>query len=384
MTIRTRLTLWYSGMLLASLLLMGGVLYYELVFEHRAEVPAQEREKTPKQMADILFLYGAPTLVLLLVGGWVLMRRTLAPVVALTEAAERVHSENLRERLPRLGNGDELDRLTGVFNDMLGRLDDSFRRIRQFTLHASHELKTPLTILRGEIETLQRDAQSTPPQRDALAGMLDEIQRLARIVDDLSLLSKAGAGEMPLAREPVRLDELVREACEDARILAEPHGITVKLGACDEATVSGDRHRLRQLLLNLADNAVKHNQRNGRVTVTLRRTGGQACLEMANTGPGIAPDQLPFIFDPFFRGTEAQHAKRDGCGLGLSIAQWIVKAHGGTLSIQSERGELTKVTTRLPHVQVGLGESGTAAVVQKEATLDPHSSKSAPRPPCGP
>jgi len=348
MNIRTRLTLWYSGMLLASLLLMGGVLYYELVYEHRAEVPAQEREKTPKQMADILFLYGAPTLVLLLAGGWVLMRRTLAPVIALTEAAERVHSENLRERLPRPGNGDELDRLTGVFNDMLGRLDDSFRRIRQFTLHASHELKTPLTILRGEIETLQRDAQSTPPQREALAGMLDEIQRLARIVDDLSLLTKAGAGEVPLAREPVRLDELVREACEDARILAEPHGITVTLGACDEVTVSGDRHRLRQLLLNLADNAVKHNQRSGRVAVTLCRAEDQARVEIANTGSGIPPEQLPLVFDPFFRGTDAQRAKREGCGLGLSIAQWIVKAHGGRISLQSAPKCPTLATVLLP------------------------------------
>ncbi|MBK7997380.1 MAG: HAMP domain-containing histidine kinase [Verrucomicrobia bacterium] len=348
MTIRTRLTLWYSGMLLASLLLMGVVLYYELVYEHRAEVPPEQRERAPKQMADILFLYGAPTLVLLLVGGWFLMRRTLAPVIALSEAAERVHSENLRERLPRPGNGDELDSLTGVFNDMLARLDDSFRRIRQFTLHASHELKTPLTILRGEIETLQRDVHTTPSQRDALAGMLDEIQRLARIVDDLSLLTKAGAAEVPLAREPVRLDELVREACEDARILAEPHGITVELGACDEVAVSGDRHRLRQLLLNLADNAVKHNQRKGRVNVILRRDDGQAHIEIANTGPGISADQLPLVFDPFFRGTEAQRAKRDGCGLGLSISQWIVHAHEGTVAFSSDDGSVTTVKVSLP------------------------------------
>jgi signal transduction histidine kinase len=169
---------------------------------------------------------------------------------------------------------------------------------------------------------------------------------------------------VPLTREPVRLDELVREACEDARILAEPHGITVELGACDEVTVSGDHHRMRQLLLNLADNAVKHNQHNGRVTVTLRRAGDEAHLEVGNTGSGIALEQLPLVFDPFFRGAEAQRARREGCGLGLSIAQWIVNAHGGTLRIQSERGELTKVTTRLPHMQVGLGESGTAAVAK--------------------
>lgn len=348
MTIRMRLTLWYSGMLLASLLLMGGVLYYELVYEPRAEVPAHESEKTSKKMADILFLYGAPTLALLLVGGWFLMRRTLAPVAALTEAAERVDPDNLRERLPRPGNGDELDRLTRVFNEMLARLDDSFRRIRQFTLHASHELKTPLTILHGEIETLQRDTRATPQQREALAGMLDEIQRLARIVDDLSLLTKAGAGEVPLARETARLDQLVREAFEDARILAEPQGIAVELSVCDEVSVTGDRHRLRQLLLNLVDNAVKHNQRNGRVGVALRREGNEACIEFANTGPGISPEQLPFVFDPFFRGVEAQRAKREGCGLGLSIAQWIAHAHNGRLEIHSSLDGLIRATLRLP------------------------------------
>lgn len=348
MTIRTRLTLWYSGMLLASLLLMSAVLYYELVYEHRAEVPAQQREQTPKQMADILFLYGAPTLVLLLVGGWFLMRRTLAPVTALTDAAERVHAENLRHHLPRSGNQDELDRLTGVFNDMLGRLDESFCRIRSFTLHASHELKTPLTILRGEMETLLRDAKTHPDHHEALEGMLDEMQRMARIVDDLSLLTKAGAGQAPLACEQVRLDELIHEACEDARILGEKQDIKIELVACEEMTMTGDRHRLRQLFLNLADNAVKHNEPGGHVTVSLRRVADGIRVEFENTGPGVAPDQLALVFDPFFRGTEAQRAKRDGCGLGLSIAQWIVTTHGGTILVDSQLRGPTLVAVTLP------------------------------------
>ncbi len=348
MTIRTRLTLWYSGMLVASLLLMGAVLYYELVYEQRAEIPMQQREQAPEQLVEIILFYGVPTLVLLLVGGWFLMRRTLAPVTALTDAAERVHAENLRHRLPRSDNGDELDRLTGVFNDMLGRLDESFRRIRSFTLHASHELKTPLTILRGEMETLLRDAKTHPDHHEALEEMLDEMQRMARIVDDLALLTKAGAGQAPLACEPVRLDELVREACEDARILGEKQGIKIELVACEEVTMTGDRHRLRQLLLNLADNAVKHNERDGRVTVALRRAGDEAILEIANTGPGITPDQLPLVFDPFFRGTEAQRARREGCGLGLSIAQWIVHAHGGTVAVACDPTRLITITVRLP------------------------------------
>jgi len=349
MTIRTRLTLWYSGMLLVSLLLMSGVLYYELVYEHRQEVPPEQRERAPKQMADILFMYGAPTLALLLVGGWLLMRRTLAPVAAITEAAERVHSGNLRERLPRSGNADELDRLTGVLNAMLARLDDSFSRIRDFTLHASHELKTPLTVMRGEVENLLDGSPCTPVQRESLTGHLDEIQRLAQIVDNLALLAKADAGLVLLAQEDVPLHELVREAFDDACVLGTRLGLKVELRECENNLVCGDRHRLRQVLLNLVDNAVKYNEPNGCVTLSLRRDGQQAHITVTNTGSGIPPEQLPRVFDRFYRGDAARRTRADGCGLGLSIAQWIVKVHGGTLQLASDLNRLTTVTVSLPN-----------------------------------
>ena len=211
----------------------------------------------------------------------------------------------LRDPLPRTGNGDELDRLTEVFNGMLARLDDSFNRTREFTLHASHELKTPLTILCGETETGLRDESLSAAERERAASLLDELRRLARIVDGLTLLAKADAGQVALKLEPVRLDELVRDNFADAQILAEPHGIQVELAACEEITVRGDRHRLRQLLLNLADNAVKYNQPQGRVTMSLRRAGGTAEFTIANTGAGIPPEVLPRVFDRFYRGDPA-------------------------------------------------------------------------------
>lgn len=352
MTIRTRLTLWYSGMLLVSLLLMTGVLYYELVYERRQAVPPEQREHAPKQMADILFMYGVPTLALLLVGGWLLMRRTLAPVVAITQAAERVHSGNLRERLPRSGNGDELDRLAGVLNAMLTRLDDSFSRIRDFTLHASHELKTPLTVMRGEVENLLDGSPCTPAQRESLTGHLDEIQRLAQIVDNLALLAKADAGLVPLAQENLPLHELVCEAFDDARVLGTRLSLKVELPQCERILICGDRHRLRQVLLNLVDNAVKYNEPNGCVTLSLRRQGQQAHITVTNTGPSIPPEQLPRVFDRFYRGEAARRTRADGCGLGLSIAQWIVNAHGGILSIASEPGSRTTVTVQLPATHI--------------------------------
>ena len=348
MTIRTRLTLWYLGMLLLSLLLMSGVLYYEVIYEHRPEVPPERRESTTTEVTDILVYYGAPSLALLLLGSWFLMRRALAPIAALIEAAERVHSRNLRAHLPRTGNGDELDRLTGVFNAMLARLDDSFGRVREFTLHASHELKTPLTVLRGEIETQLRDDECAPARRDALASQLDEILRLTQIVDQLALLTKADSGLIALAQEDVRLDELVREAVENASVLGGPLNLKVELGQCKEVIVRGDRHRLRQLLLSLTDNAAKYNEPGGRVALDLRVDGSQTAVTVENTGPGIAPDQLSRVFDRFFRGDSARRTFTDGTGLGLSIAQWIVTAHGGTISVQSEVQGLTRITVRLP------------------------------------
>jgi signal transduction histidine kinase len=269
-------------------------------------------------------------------------------VTALTHAAEHIHVNNLKERLPRTGNGDELDRLTEVFNAMTARLDDSFTHIREFTLHASHELKTPLTVLQGELETALRDQHCTPAQQEMYASQIDEIQRLARIVDGLTLLARADAGQVALACEPVRLDELVHDSFADAQMLAASQSIEVALGALDEVVVRGDRHRLRQLLLNLADNAIKYNRPKGRVDIALQRNGVAAELRICNTGPGIAPAVLPRVFDRFFRGDPAHNHDVDGCGLGLNIAQWIVKAHAGDIQITSEPDRLTTVTVKLP------------------------------------
>ena len=273
---------------------------------------------------------------------------TLAPVTALTDAVEKIHENNLRESFPRSGNGDELDRLTEVFNAMKARLADSFTRTREFTLHASHELKTPLTVLCGETETALRDESLAPADRERAASQLDELRRLARIVDGLTLLAKADAGQVALKLEPVRFDELVRDNFADAQILAEPHGIQVELAVCEEASVRGDRHRLRQLLLNLADNAVKYNQPQGQVTMSLRRSGDAAVFTIANTGAGIPPEILPRVFDRFFRGDPAHSQAVDGCGLGLSIVQWIVSAHNGSVRIESVPSKITTVTIRLP------------------------------------
>lgn len=348
MTVRKRLTLWYAGVLMVSLLVIGVGTYREIDEQLRHAHRRAPTEHALSETSEMIFEVGLPAIVLGLLGGWWLTRKAMAPVTQLTEAITKVHELNLREPLPRTHSGDEFDRLTEVFNAMLVRLDDSFNRIREFTLHASHELKTPLTILCGEIETILRDESLTPVERDRYASELDELRRLARIVDGLALLAKADAGQVPLALAPLRLDELVRDNFADTQILAEPQLIRVELAGCEEISIRGDRHRLRQLLLNLADNAVKYNQPQGQVTMNLHRTDGAAEFVITNTGPGIPPESLPRIFDRFYRGDPAHGNEVDGCGLGLSIAKWIVAAHQGTIQIESAPSQLTTVTVRLP------------------------------------
>jgi signal transduction histidine kinase len=340
--------------LFVSLLAMGVMTYNELVSEPRSKI--QRGEATAKEEMDengaedllmILAWCGLPALALSLGGGWWMMRKALAPVAALTQAAEQLNEHTLGQRLPRSGNGDEFDRLTGVFNDMTGRLEQSFQRIREFTLHASHELKTPLTVLRAEAENALQEESLSSAQQERLESQLDELQRLANIVDALTLLTKADAGQVALKFESVAFDEIVRENFADTQLLARASGLTIELTVCEPVTLNADAHRLRQLLLNLADNAVKYSGSGGSITMALKRVNG-AQFTISNTGPGIKAEALPRVFDRFFRGDEAHNRAVDGCGLGLSIAQWIVTAHGGTIHFDSTPGKLTTVTVHLP------------------------------------
>jgi signal transduction histidine kinase len=345
LTIRTRMTLWYCGVLLLSTLLIA-VLSLDEFRERKDRSP--KADKGMEEIVGIVLWVGMPAVVLSIIGGWWLMRKALAPVATLTEAARTVNELNLNQQLPRTHNRDELDQLAEVLNAMNARQNSAFNRIRDFTLHASHELKTPITVLCGETEIELRDESIDAAGRERAASRLEELRRLARIVDGLTLLAKADAGLINLPQTQLRFDELVRDSFADAQILAEASDLKVSLEACEQAPLLGDPYRLRQLLLNLLDNAVKYNQPGGAVAMGLRCTQTTAELTVSNTGPGITPEVLPRVFDRFYRGDAAHSGDAEGCGLGLSIAQWIVKAHKGSIRIDSIPAHLTTVRVRLP------------------------------------
>ncbi len=347
MSIRTRLTVWYACVLLVSLVAVSALTYYEFMIEGPARSRAQQpSDPVWEENLEIALFAGLPSLLLALAGGWWLARKAFQPLEQLTAAAENIHAGNLKQQLPVGVSDDEVARLTRVFNAMTARLDQSFERVRQFTLHASHELKTPLAVIRGELELTLQQPGASAQELERAASLLDEVERLAQVVDDLTFLTKADSGLMAFRQEPVQLDELVREAHADAQVLALQGQLKAELPQCDPATVNGDRHRLRQLLLILTDNAIKHNQPGGVISLGLTNEGATVELRVTNTGAGLRAHELPRAFDRFFRGQAATANEAEGTGLGLSIARSIALAHGADLLLESTPGVMTSVMAR--------------------------------------
>jgi len=350
MTLRRRLTLWYGGVLVTCVLLAAWPSYEELILEaaeHTTPEGSTPAAEFGEVMGDIALVCIPPMLLGLIIGWW-LTKRALRPLDQVVAAAEQLTERTLGERLPEEKRDAEIARLAEVFNAMLARLEASFKRVRDFTLHASHELKTPLAILRCSVEESARSWHNLDDQqRTQLVSMIDEIERLARIVDNLGTLTKADAGQLPLTLLPLSMDELVRETADDGEALGKPQGIEVEIESCESIQINGDRQRLRQLLLNLVDNAIKYNHAGGQVSIALQRVGHEACLTIANTGAGLDEQWQPRVFERFFRGP-THGGNTEGTGLGLAIAQWIVSAHHGTIRFHSVPNDLTTLEVRLP------------------------------------
>ncbi|MDQ6888041.1 MAG: ATP-binding protein [Gemmatimonadota bacterium] len=297
-------------------------------------------------------------LVLLLagLGGYALARRSLAPVVQMSVDAARISATNLDERLTVRNAKDELGQLAGVFNELLGRVETAFTQQRRFMADASHELRTPITIMRSEADvTLGKEERSPEEYRDSLGVIRDEGERLSIVVEELFLLARADAGQYPLRQAELYLDELVHDSVRAVRTLADERQISVSCDSAVEAPVRGDEVLLRGLLTNLLDNAIKYSEPGGHVEVSLRRCEASYILSLVDTGPGIPAEAQAQIFDRFFRvdgaRARAERSQTGGAGLGLAIARWVAEAHGGRLELVHSSALGSEFRTTLPAPQ---------------------------------
>jgi heavy metal sensor kinase len=295
-------------------------------------------------------LIGLPLgVIIITAGGYILVRRALMPVERITRAAEQITQHNLSERLPVSRTGDELERLSVSLNRMIARLDDAFQNSKRFVADASHELRTPLTILRGELETLIEDKRLEPEARERAASMFEEAVRLTRIVEQLFTLSRLDAGEAQSEWSRFDLASLAKTTAEQMGLLAEDKNITIACDAGQSVEVEGDPARLKQVVVNLLDNAIKYTQPGGAVQLHVRRANGHAVLEVEDNGVGIPQEALPHVFERFYRVDQIRSGDFEGAGLGLSIAKSICSAHGAEILATStpSRGSCFRVTLPL-------------------------------------
>lgn len=285
------------------------------------------------------------------IGGYFLARKSLAPVAAMGTQAERISATNLHERLAVRNANDELGRLARTFNDLLDRLDQSFERQRRFISDASHELRTPISILSGEAEVaLSKTSRPSEEYRESLTVLQHEAKRLARIVEDLFTLTRADAGEYRLAFKDFYLDELIADCVRAARALGQAKNITLAALTPNEMPVRADEDLLRRMILNLLDNAIKYTPAGGNVLVACSATPDGYELTVTDNGLGIAPELQSRIFERFFRADTARsRSGRDGgAGLGLSIARWIAQAHLGSIELVRSDATGSMFQVRIP------------------------------------
>ena len=290
-------------------------------------------------LGNILLAAIPIALALASLGGWFLAKKSLAPVVIMSESARRIGAENLDLRLPIANPRDELGRLAATFNELLERLQSSFAQQRQFMADASHELRTPLSVMRTAAEvTLEQPQRDESEYREALTMIDRQTDRLTRIVEDMFTLARADAGKRELSKHDFYLDELLAETASAAAVLAKRKGVIVECTSGKETPYRGDEDLLRQMILNLLDNAIKFTSAGGRVHLQLSQNNSKHLITISDTGPGIPAEAQPYIFERFYRADHARsrsdQVNGSGAGLGLSIARWIAEAHDGSLTLQ--------------------------------------------------
>lgn len=305
-------------------------------------------DATQTVLASVLVILAVVSMGLSAMVASLIVNRALAPLAAATQVATTItQADDLSRRIPlREGQAeDEIHALIRAFNETLARMEKLFTTQRRFVADVSHELRTPLTVIKGEVSLLRKMGEM---DEESLSSIESEVDRLTRLVGNLLLLAQAESGRLPLELKPFELDTLVLEVFQQTRVLAGER-LTVQLTEIDQVLLTGDRDRLKQVLLNLLGNAVQYTPAGGTVTMSLKKIGEQARIIINDNGPGIPAQDLAHIFERFYRGERSRkRSQGTGFGLGLSIAQWIVKAHQGTIEVNSREGEGTTFCVWLP------------------------------------
>ncbi len=306
-------------------------------------------EATQRTLLSVLIVGTLTAIIVAGLAGWFTTNKALSPLEDVTQTALQItRADDLSHRIPYHGSpNDEVGQLILAFNQTLSRLESLFHTQRRFMADVGHELRTPLTVIKGNVGLMRRIGET---DEESLAGIESEVDRLTRLVGDLLLLAQAESGKLPLDRRLVELDTLLLEVLQQMKILAGER-LKLKLGEIDQILVCGDKDRLKQVLVNLIGNAISYTPAGGEVVVGVSKTGDLARVTISDTGPGIPPDDLPHIFERFYRAEKSRTRSRDGSkgfGLGLSIAYWIINNHGGKIDVNSTVGEGTTFCVWLP------------------------------------
>jgi heavy metal sensor kinase len=330
-----------SYLLQSSTVDAAGLPYLITVAHHEGGI-----RQALRTLGQIILLILPVAVAISLAIGYAIAGRVLAPIAVITRKAEEIGAENLSERLP-VGNGnDEFSRLAMVFNQTFGRIEDSFARLQRFTADASHELRTPLAAIRSIGETVLHTSDGSCDCREAIGSILEESDRLRQLVDSLLLLSRADAGEIKLQRKFTDLASLARETIDLLSVLAEEKHQTITLNVVDKPVALIDHPSVRQALTNLLDNAIKYSPSESVISITVGVTSrDEAFIEIADSGVGIPEQDIPRIFDRFYRVDKGRSREMGGAGLGLSIASWAVESNGGRIQAESKahRGSVFRV-----------------------------------------
>ncbi len=299
-------------------------------------------QTTLQQLGVIMVVTGGAVFVFFLFMGAGTTHMMLRPLAEITQVALQItRADDLSRRIPDRGRNDEIGDLTLALNQTFQRLENLFKSQQRLLADVSHELRTPLTSIRGNLDLMQRMGEM---DEDSIEIMQDELKRMSRLVGDLLLLARADGGSTPLRKIEMELDTVVLDVYRQVQPLALEQNVTVNLAGIEPIRIFGDIDRIRQLLLILVDNGIKYTESGGSVDLRLSRVNERGVISVADTGPGIDSDHLPYIFDRFYRVDKARSRNQGGSGLGLSIANWIVKAHQGDIRVDSKVGEGTTFT----------------------------------------